>query len=40
MKTLIENGWIDGSVDGMSLHIRLGEKAKKLREERKARAAT
>jgi hypothetical protein len=39
MKTLIENGWIDGSVDGLVLRLRLGEKARKLREERKARAA-
>jgi hypothetical protein len=39
MKTLIDNGWVDGTVDGMGLRLRLGEKAKKLREERKARAA-
>ena len=30
MKTLIDNGWIDGSVEGMGLRLRLGEKAKKV----------
>jgi hypothetical protein len=37
MKTLIDNGWIDGSVKGIVLRISLGGKATKLREARKAR---
>ena len=39
LQTLAGSGWLDGTVEGLEIRIRLGEKAKKLREERKARAA-
>jgi hypothetical protein len=39
LQTLTSNGWLEGTVEGLEIRIRLGEKAKKLRGERKAQAA-
>jgi len=39
LQTLASSGWLDGTVEGLEIRIRLGEKAKKLRGERQGRAA-
>ena len=31
LKTLAQNGWLEGTVEGLELRIRLGPKAKELR---------